>query len=118
MEETLQNEREARQKDRARRMQRIVNAYHRVFRSPDGELVLADLTAAFGFNLPTFLATGTKPGEIKYNRTYAAIRDGQRQVYLHIQTRLDTPVRGDADFDLPVNIIKTGLTPEAGGPVQ
>ena len=92
-------------------MQRIVNAYHRVFRGQEGELVLADMMAAFGFNLPAFLSTGTQPGALHYDTHYAAVRDGQRQVYLHIQARLDTPVRGDADFEVgSSHVVKTGLT--------
>jgi hypothetical protein len=51
------------------------------FNSPDGALVMDHLDKVFGFHAPAFL-----PGEQgSYDTVRAAIRDGQRQVYLHIK---------------------------------
>ena len=102
--------------ERARRNQTIINSYHRVFKSPDGEIVLEDLNKAFGTNFPAYIPNSTTPGVISYDDIYGKIRDGQRSVILHIENRLKDEVRGDADFSLPVKKVKTGLRPvEAGG---
>jgi hypothetical protein len=98
--------------ERARRNQTIVNSYHRVFKSSDGEIVLEDMKKAFGTNFPAYIPTATTPGIIQYDDIYGKIRDGQRSVILHIENRLAEPVRGDADFSLPVKKVKTGLRPE------
>jgi hypothetical protein len=87
--------------------QNIVNAYHRMFRSEEGNIVLKDLKTAFGFELPAFIPITSKPGAMpnapgvltSYDPIYAAIRDGQRQVILHINTQLELPVTGDANID-------------------
>lgn len=51
------------------------------FNTPEGVLVMDHLDKAFGFHAPAFL-----PGEQgHYDTVRAAIRDGQRQVYLHIK---------------------------------
>lgn len=108
---SIEEEREARARDRARASQRIVNAYHVTFNgSPEGKLVLDDLTNAFGINLPAFLSTATRAGDnIKYDPYYAAIRDGQRSVYLHITAKLNTPPIGDANITEGVEVL-TGLS--------
>jgi hypothetical protein len=55
------------------------------FHTPEGMLVMENLEKAFGFSAPAFV-----PGE---NGTFdpirAAIRDGQRQVLLHIKSMSD-----------------------------
>lgn len=94
--------------ERTRATQRIVNAYHRVFSGPDGETVLGDMAIAFGFNLPAFLSVGR--GQIAFDTHYAAKRDGQRDVYLHIQARLNAPVQGDANIEEPRDKVLTGLS--------
>ena len=110
------DERKERALERARQNQTIINSYHRVFKSPDGEIVLEDLKKAFGVNFPCYIPTGTTPGIIQYDDIYGKIRDGQRSVILHIENRLKDEVRGDADFSLPVKKVKTGLRPvETGG---
>jgi hypothetical protein len=107
-----ENERKERALERARKNQTVVNSYHRIFRSPDGEIVLEDLKKAFGTNFPAYIPNGTTPGIIQYDDIYGKIRDGQRSVILHIENRLAETVRGDADFSLPVKKVKTGLRPE------
>ena len=112
------DERKERALERARQNQTIINSYHRIFKSPDGEIVLEDLKKAFGVNFPAYIPTGTTPGNIQYDDIYGKIRDGQRSVILHIENRLKDTVRGDADFSLPVKKVKTGLRPtavESGG---
>jgi hypothetical protein len=96
--------------ERTRATQRIVNAYHRVFSGEDGKTVLSDMSAAFGFNLPAFLSTGNRPGQISFDTHYAAKRDGQHDVYLHIQARLSAPVEGDANIEEPRDKVLTGLS--------
>jgi hypothetical protein len=86
--------------DRARQAQRTVNAYHRTFHGPDGQAVIDDLINSFGVNIPAFLPTATRPGEpVKYDPFYAAIRDGQRSVLLHINSKLHARVEGDANLE-------------------
>lgn len=52
------------------------------FNSPDGALVMEHLDKVFGFYAPAFL-----PGEQgNYDTVRAAIRDGQRQVFIHIKS--------------------------------
>jgi hypothetical protein len=96
--------------ERTRATQRIVNAYHRVFSGPDGEAVLGDMIAAFGLNLPAFLSTGNRTGQISFDTHYAAKRDGQRDVFLHIQARLNAQVQGDANIEEPRDKVLTGLS--------
>ena len=105
------NEQTEKQLERERATQRVVNAYHRIFTGPDGEAVLLDLVNVFGINLPAFLPLANNSRDT-YSPYYAAIRDGQRQVYLHIQARLNAPVHGDADFEQPRHKVLTGLRDE------
>lgn len=107
-----ENERKEHALERARKNQTIVNSYHRVFKSPDGEIVLEDLKKSFGARFPAYIPIGTTPGIIQYDDIYGKIRDGQKSVILHIENRLDETVRGDADFSLPVKKVKTGLRPQ------
>lgn len=53
-----------------------------VFNTPEGVLILEHLDKVFGFGAPAFLAS--KDGH--YDTVRAAIRDGQRQVFLHIKS--------------------------------
>jgi hypothetical protein len=106
----VEEERRIKRLEREQATQTVVNAYHRAFRNQDGNVVLADLEAAFGINLPCFLPVGTRPGvQIAYDPLYAAVRDGQRQVYLHIMARLNVPPKGDADITQPKEVL-TGLS--------
>lgn len=97
-------------RDRARRSQRIVNAYHRIFGSPDGQIVLSDIMAVFATEMSMFLTTGTRPGDaISYDTHYAAKRDGQADVVRHINAKLRAPVTGDANIEQGLEIL-TGLS--------
>ena len=72
--------------------QQTINAYHRVFKSPDGERITWDLIKVFGLAMPAFLA---KP-DGGYDPIHAAKRDGQRDVYLHILAKLAVESKGDS----------------------
>jgi hypothetical protein len=52
------------------------------FNSDEGQLVLAELERAFGVNHPTFVSFDNG----HFCPLRAAIRDGQRQVVLHIKS--------------------------------
>lgn len=82
--------------EKAKRAQRLVNAYNRLFASEDGKKVLQDLKASFGFNQPAFI-----PLPSGYDATHAAIRDGQRQVILHIEAQLSAVAIGDGNLEKP-----------------
>jgi hypothetical protein len=102
-------DRRLKQLERERKTARVVNAYHRVFSGNDGEIVLNDLSAVFGINLPAFLPLPNNSRDA-YSPYYAAIRDGQRQVWLHIQARLEAPMQPDGNIEEPRNRILTGLS--------
>lgn len=52
-----------------------------LFASPAGQQILEDIRARFGADAPVFIETPGQP----FDPIRAAIRDGQRQVILHIQ---------------------------------
>jgi hypothetical protein len=83
--------------DRSRDIQRINNAYHRVFGTDEGKVVLQNLRAYFRMGRPAF--------ERSLNHAYdplaAALRDGQREVLLFIEHKLCSPVIADGDIDQP-----------------
>lgn len=80
--------------EKARKAQRIVNAYHRVFGSADGKLIMEDIKAAFGVDFPAFIPQ-ERGRHMEFDPYHAAIRDGQRQVFLHVMARLSAPAAGD-----------------------
>jgi hypothetical protein len=82
-----------------RKRQRIVNAYHRVFSTSDGQEVLDDIKRYFKTDRPNFILGST-------SHTDAAIRDGQRQVVIRITDQLAKPVMGDADIEKPQTKVK------------
>lgn len=87
---------------RARTLQHTINAYRRVFGphgepTPDGRIILDDLAEAFGTRMPAFLPLDGKPAV--YDSHYAAIRDGQRSVTLHIEARTRAAAKGDANLE-------------------
>lgn len=91
----MTNEKELeRQKD----LQRITNAYHRVFGSEDGKIVLANLKAYFRMNRPAFERGLSNH---VYDPIAAALRDGQREVILFIDHKLSQPVQADGDIEQP-----------------
>jgi hypothetical protein len=55
------------------------------FNTPEGVLVMENLDKSFGFQAPAFLPADNG----RYDTVRAAIRDGQRQVYLHIKAMAD-----------------------------
>lgn len=83
--------------ERQKEIQRITNAYHRVFGSEDGKLVLANLKAYFRMNRPAF----ERSLGHAYDPIAAALRDGQREVVLFIDHKLSQPVTGDGDIEQP-----------------
>lgn len=86
--------------ENARAAQRLVNAYHRLFGCRDGKLVLADIRKSFGAHLPAFIPLERGRG-LEYDPLHAAIRDGQRQVILHIEHKLNLSAKGDSDVEKP-----------------
>jgi hypothetical protein len=83
--------------ERSRAIQRLTNAYHRVFGSEDGKLVVENLKAYFRMNRPAFERTLGRT----FDPLAAAVRDGQREVILFIEHKLSQPVVGDADVEQP-----------------
>jgi len=83
--------------ERERERQRVVNAYHRTFSTPDGEIVLNNLRNYFRTNRPAFERTISHG----FDPLAAALRDGQREVLLFIEAKLSTPAQGDADQQEP-----------------
>lgn len=82
---------------RERATQRKVNAYHRLFKTKAGKLILDDLKQAFGSDRPAFIPMAAGG----YDPLWAAVRDGQRQVILHIETQLSIPFQGDGNIEKP-----------------
>jgi len=80
-----------------KKAQQLTNAYHRVFSSDDGRLILEHLRAYFRVDRPAFQRSMHNP----YDPIGAALRDGQREVILLIEHKLSEPMVGDADFDQP-----------------
>jgi hypothetical protein len=85
--------------ERERERQRTINAYHRVFLGPEGEIVLADLRKSFGTDFQAFL-----PGN--YDPIAAALRDGQRGAVLHIEGMLRRTPAADGNFEEPKRKIR------------
>lgn len=81
--------------ERAIKAQRLINAYHRTFNTPEGKLVLADLDSKFGVTFPAFLPLEKGSHGLSYDPIHAAIRDGQRSVRLHIEKALSLPIAGE-----------------------
>jgi hypothetical protein len=90
--------------ERKQELQRRVNAYHRLTASADFKSVLEDLKEAFGMDQPAFLPLDGKP--TVYDSHYAAIRDGQRSVLLHIEARLRVKPKGDNEVSVKKKVIK------------
>ena len=82
---------------KAKEAQRLVNAYRRLFGSEEGKLVLEDLKARFGTQMPTFIPKG----DGGFDPLWAAIRDGQRQVVIHIEHQMSLPAAGDGNVEKP-----------------
>ncbi|HWL54286.1 MAG TPA: hypothetical protein VNQ90_17735 [Chthoniobacteraceae bacterium] len=83
--------------ERAKHAQRVVNAYRRVFGSEEGKLVLEDLRGKFGTDKPAFIP---KP-DGGFDPLWAAVRDGQRQVVIHVEHQMSLPAQGDGNVEEP-----------------
>ncbi len=81
--------------DRAKHQQRVINAYRRLFGSDEGKLVLDDLRERFGTEKPAFIPN--QGGG--YDPLWAAVRDGQRQVVIHIDFQTSLPAQGDGNVE-------------------
>ena len=91
--------------ERQKELQRITNAYHRVFNTEDGKTVLANMKAYFRMTRPAFERGLSHHA---YDPIAAALRDGQREVILFIEHKLSQPIVADGDIDSP----KTTVTRE------
>jgi len=91
---------------RAREAQRLVNAYHRVFGSEAGALVLEDLRREFRVEERVFTPVG-RGDHFVYDPLTAALTDGGRAVVLHILEKLKARVRSDAEVETAaVEVVK------------
>ncbi len=83
--------------EKAKHAQRVINAYRALFGSADGRLVLEDLKAKFGTGLPAFIPRA----DGGFDPLWAAVRDGQRQVLIHIEYQTSLPAQGDGNVEKP-----------------
>ncbi len=79
--------------EKRRKAANVVLAYHRTFDTKEGKAVLDHLASVFRFDLPCFTFEG---GHAESH--LAAVRDGQRSVYLHIQAVLSRPPVADGNI--------------------
>lgn len=70
--------------------QQLVNACARLKANPDFQLWQKHAEEVFGTSAPAFLGPD-------YSVTVAAIRDGQRSVFLDFESLASQPVMGDAN---------------------
>jgi hypothetical protein len=91
--------------EKAKQAQRIGNAYRRLFGTEDGKLVLDHIRETFGLHMPAFIPQ-ERGRHCEYDPIHAAIRDGQRQVWLHIKAILAAPSAGDANIETPKTRVK------------
>lgn len=83
---------------RRQREQTVINAYHRVFATEDGAMVLDDLRSVFRQDEQVF--TPVKRGDhFAYDPLTAALADGARGVLVYIRQRLKQKVQGDANVE-------------------
>jgi hypothetical protein len=91
--------------EKAKKAQRIGNAYRRLFATEDGKLVLDHIRETFGLHMPAFIPQ-ERGRHCEYDPIHAAIRDGQRQVLLHIESILAAPSAGDGNIETPKTRVK------------
>jgi hypothetical protein len=89
--------------ERTREMQRIANAYKRVFATEDGQTVLNNLKAYFEFGRPCFKRP--MPG-LAYDPIAAALRDGNHEPIMLIESKLRMPFIADGDITSPKTSVK------------
>ena len=87
--------------DRSRDIQRVNNAYHRVFGTDEGRIVLQNLKAYFRMSRPAFERSMSHA----YDPIAAALRDGQREVILFLEHKLSLPVIADGDIAKPTTTV-------------
>lgn len=92
----------AKNEKRLKDEQIVINAFHRVFKSDDGKMVLAFLDGQFGMKSPAFIP---KP-DGSYDPYHAAIRDGQRSVKVQIEHILTMPCQGDANIQAKPKVLR------------
>jgi hypothetical protein len=91
--------------EKAKKAQRIGNAFRRLFATEDGKLVLDHIRETFGLHMPAFIPQ-ERGRHCEYDPIHAAIRDGQRQVLLHIESILAAPSVGDGNIETPKTRVK------------
>jgi hypothetical protein len=91
--------------EKAKKSQRIGNAFRRLFATEDGKLVLDHIRETFGLHMPAFIPQ-ERGRHCEYDPIHAAIRDGQRQVLLHIEAILAAPSAGDGNIETPKTRVK------------
>ncbi len=70
--------------------QSVVNACHRLAENPDFKLFRENVEKVMGMDMPSFIPP--------YDTHLAAIRDGQKSVFMHFDSLLKKPVTGDANL--------------------
>lgn len=91
--------------EKAKKAQRIGNAFRRMFATEDGKLALEHIRETFGLHMPAFIPQ-ERGRHCEYDPIHAAIRDGQRQVLLHIEAILAAPTVGDGNIQTPKTRVK------------
>jgi hypothetical protein len=91
--------------EKAKKSQRIGNAFRRLFATEDGKIVLDHIRETFGLHMPAFIPQ-ERGRHCEYDPIHAAIRDGQRQVWLHIKAILAAQAAGDANIETPKTRVK------------
>ena len=102
MELHSRNNHEEANEEHAKARQRVINAFHRTFRSEDGAIVLNALEAVFRFSAAAFEA---KPSG-RLDPYEGALRDGQANVKRYIDYMLTLPVQGDANVEGKRKVIR------------
>lgn len=73
--------------ERRRQSQRVTNACHRLAGNADFKLFREEVERAMGMEMPSFIPP--------YDTHLAAIRDGQKSVFMHFDAKLRQPASGD-----------------------
>jgi hypothetical protein len=95
------DERRRRMEEHEASQRQLISAYHRIFNTPDGQVVLEDLKRSFGLRHPAYIPVATRPGApLQYDDIYGKIRDGQRSVFLHIEAKLEAAATPEANIEV------------------
>jgi hypothetical protein len=87
---TTDRERAEEELTRRRKAQNVVMACHRLAANPDFKLFREDTEKLMGLEMPSFIPP--------YDTHHAAIRDGQKSVFIHFDAKLKLPATGDANL--------------------